>query len=181
MCLLDRISPRHVMLLVEVTSTLYFYGSQGSHADGKSTSMWGLHYFQRLKYCRKSSQQALCNALLAAASLEKLTSLFLVLFPSVILVGYTKLRSPAHNASAPYLGCLATNRRHRPSYALPVHRHRSLEKHRNVFFAASHTVWSTLRRKPIFLRTRFLGEISLKARPANEIEERCFNATNASS
>ena len=93
-------------LLVEVTSTLYFYRSQASHADSKSTRMWGLLLFPATQVLHKLGQ-ALGNALLAAATLEKLTSLFLVLFDSVTSVGYTKLRSPVQNASAPTPGMLA--------------------------------------------------------------------------
>ena len=76
-----------------------------------------------------------------------------------------------------HLGCSATNRRHGPSpVALSFHTHRSLETHRNAFFADSHTVRSTSRRKSIFLHLQCLGDISLKARSANEIEKRYFNA-----
>ena len=92
---------KHVRLLVKLTSLLYSSGSQASYADCDSTTLWSLRSFAGTRVLQ-DLVLALCNTSLAAALLEKLTALFLVLFATIIAVGYTEPRRPSGelNASA---------------------------------------------------------------------------------
>ena len=99
---------RYARLLVKLTSILYSYGSQASYANCDSTSLWSLCSFAGTKVLREL-ELALGNASLAAASREKLTSLFLVLFTTIIAVGYSKPQSPSGDQAA-------------SRYGLPIHR-----------------------------------------------------------
>ena len=143
-----------------------------SHADGKSTSMWGLRLFPATQELQKS-QQALCNTLLAAASLEKLTSLFLVLFPSVFSVAYRKLRSPAQHVSVRTPGMLG----HQSPTSC------TSGQHAQIFAEAQECLLRRLAQRMTYIAEKtdllahtIFGNISLKAGPANEIEKPCFNA-----
>ncbi|CAD6577888.1 MAG: hypothetical protein ASARMPRED_008441 [Alectoria sarmentosa] len=99
---------RYTRLLVKLTSILYSYGSQASYANCDSTSLWSLCSFAGTKVLREL-ELALGTASLAAASRETLTALFLVLFTTIIAVGYSKPRSPSGDQGASRFG-------------LPIHR-----------------------------------------------------------
>lgn len=100
----DRSLSRYVRLLVELTSFLYSYGSKASYADCDSTSLWSLRSFSGARVLQQL-EPALGPTALAAASDEKLRALFLVLFATIIAVGYSKQRGPSGDldASSPTL------------------------------------------------------------------------------
>lgn len=90
---------KHVRLLVKLTSFLYSSGSQASYADCDSTTLWSLRSLVGTRVLQ-DLVSALCNTSLAAALLEKLTALFLVLFATIIAVGYTEPRRPSGDLDA---------------------------------------------------------------------------------
>lgn len=99
----DESLSKHVRLLVEVTLVLYSCGSQASYADCDSTSLWSLRSFTGTRVFQ-GLEQALGNASVATASLEKLTALFLVLFATIISVGYSNRGCPSGDPSASTVG-----------------------------------------------------------------------------
>ena len=98
---LDRGLSRHVKLLVELTSFLYSYGSKASYADCDSTSLWSLRSFSGARVLQQlESALGTASLVAAAGSHEKLRALFLVLFATIIAVGYSKQRGPSGGASS---------------------------------------------------------------------------------
>lgn len=102
---------RHLKLLVKLTSFLYSSGGQASYADCDSSTLWSLRSFAGTRVLQ-DLVLALCNASLAAALLEKLTALFLVLFATIIAVGYTEPRRPSGDLDASTWGL--------PAHQLPT-------------------------------------------------------------
>lgn len=95
----DRSLSKHVRLLLELTSFLYSYGTKASYADCDWTSLWSLRSFSGTRVLQEL-EPALGPTSLAAASVEKLTALFLVLFATIIAVGYSKQRGPSRDLDA---------------------------------------------------------------------------------
>ena len=94
---------KHVKLLVKLTSYLYSCEGQASYADCDSTSLWSLRSFVGTRVLQEL-EPALGNSSLAAALLEKLTALFLILFATIIAVGYSEPRSPSGDLGASVSG-----------------------------------------------------------------------------
>lgn len=90
---------KHLRLLIELTSFRYSHGSKASYADYDSTSLWSLRSFAGTRVLQEL-ELALGNASLNAASLEKLTTLFLVLFATIIAAGYSNPRCPSGDMGA---------------------------------------------------------------------------------
>ena len=95
----NRSLSKHVRLLVKLTSVLYCSGGQASYADCDSTTLWSLRSVAGTRVLQELVS-ALCNTSLAASLLEKLTALFLVLFATIIAVGYSEPRRPTGDLSA---------------------------------------------------------------------------------
>ena len=89
----DRSLSKHVRLLVKLTSYLYSCEGRASYADCDS-SLRSLRSFVGTRVLQEL-EPALGNSSLAAALLEKLTALFLILFATIIAVGYSEPQSPA--------------------------------------------------------------------------------------
>lgn len=94
---------KHVKLLVRLTSLLYSSGILASHTDYDATTLWSLRSFVGTRVLQ-DLVLALCNTTLAAAFLEKLTALFLVLFATIIAVGYSEPRRPSGGLGASTCG-----------------------------------------------------------------------------
>ncbi len=94
---------KNVRQLVRLTSILYLCGSQDSYPDCNSTSWRSLRSFAGNRVLQEL-ESALANASLAAASLEKLTALFLVQFATIIAVGYSKPGNSNGDVGTPRFG-----------------------------------------------------------------------------
>lgn len=116
----DRSLSRNLRLLVEPTSFLYSNGSQASYADCDWTSLWSVRSFVGTRVLQEL-ETALGNASLAAASLEKLTALFLVQFATIIAVGYSNSRGSSgdHAASTSVLPACQLTTSSEPCTSVP--------------------------------------------------------------
>lgn len=99
----DRSLSKHVRLLVKLTSLLYSREGQASYAGCDSTSLWSLRSFAGTRVLQEL-EPALGTPSLSIALLEKLTALFLVLFATIIAVGYSKPRRPSGDLDASTFG-----------------------------------------------------------------------------
>ena len=96
----DKSLCKYLRLLIGSASILYARGSQASYADCNSTDLRKIRSFAGSKVLQ-SLETALGNSSLAGASDEKLKALFLVLFGTIVAVGYSKRRGYLDNVSAP--------------------------------------------------------------------------------
>ena len=95
----DQRLSKHVMLLVRLTSFLYCHESQASYPNCDLTSLWSLRSFAGTRVLQEL-ESALGKPSLAAALLEKLTALFVILFATIIAVGYSNPRRSSGDLSA---------------------------------------------------------------------------------
>ncbi len=95
----DRSLSKHVRLLVKLTSLLYSREGQASYTSCDLTSLWSLRSFVGTRVLQEL-EPALGTPSLSIALFEKLTALFLVLFATIIAVGYSKPRSPSGDLGA---------------------------------------------------------------------------------
>lgn len=101
--LVDKRLSKCVRLLVRLTSFLYSHESQASDPNCNPTSMWSLRSFAGTRVLQEL-ESALGKPSLAAASHEKLAALFLVLFATIIAVGYSNPRRSSGGLDASTFG-----------------------------------------------------------------------------
>ena len=94
-------------LFVETSSALYNRGVEQGYAGCNLTELWQIRSFAGNKVL-VGLQEILNNSALSRASLSELKALFLILFGTIVSVGYSEQSSPAGIVSI-VVGCQIFN------------------------------------------------------------------------